>query len=142
MEDTPSVATVRAAAAAFNRGDVDGYLGSFGSACSRWIVGFDTAMGPQDLRENVVQLLLSFDDLELSAEAMFGQDGAVCARWRLRGTHVGSFLGVAASGRKIDVRTCEVYEFEDGLVREVWTYGDPMELLRQIDDQDLEDAVR
>jgi steroid delta-isomerase-like uncharacterized protein len=133
MSDSPSVAAVRAAAAAFTRGDVDGYFRDFDTECVRWIIGFESGLGLDDVRGPLVEMFGAFHDLELSAEALFGQDETVCARWRIRGTHTADFLGVPASGREVDVRTCEIYQFSEGMIREVWVYGDPLGMLRQIE---------
>lgn len=77
-------------------------------------------------------LALGLDRFRLEEEALFGAGDLVCARWRLRGTHTGDYLGIAATGRAIDVETCEVYQFDEGKVVATWTYGDPAQLFRQI----------
>jgi steroid delta-isomerase-like uncharacterized protein len=130
-EDT-DVAAVAAAASALNHGDVDGYLSYFAPDCRRWIVGFDEPLDRAAIADNLREMSTAFESLKLSAESLFGTEGQVCARWRLQGTQTGTFLGVPASGRSIDLRTCEVYELRDGLVHTVWTYGDPLEIVRQL----------
>jgi predicted ester cyclase len=134
MGDTSCTDAVRAAVAALNSGDIDGYLKAFHPLCRRWIVGFEQPLSLPDIDENLRHLSAAFHPLTLDTESLFGADGKVCARWRLRGTHTHDFLGHAATGQHIDVRTCEVYEFAGATVRDVWTYGDPMDLFRQISD--------
>lgn len=125
-------AAVRAAADAFNRGDVDGYLGHFDPDCRRWVVGFADPLDLPAIEDNLRQMARAFELLTLTAESLFGTDGQVCARWRLTGTQTGAFLGMPASGRSIDLRTCEVYELRDQMVQTVWTYGDPLDIVRQL----------
>jgi steroid delta-isomerase-like uncharacterized protein len=124
--------TVQAAVTAFNRGDVDGYLSRFDPDCRRWVVGFEDPLDLAAIEDNLRQMAGAFEPLTLTAESLFGADGQVCARWRLQGTQVGAFLGIPASGRTIDLRTCEVYELRDGVVQTVWTYGDPLDIVRQL----------
>jgi predicted ester cyclase len=40
----------------------------------------------------------------------------VMARWIFRATHAGEFLGIPATGKKIEVTGYSVYYFEDGLI--------------------------
>ena len=128
-----SVDLIRSAATALNRGDVDGYLGHFDPGCRRWIVGFDEPLSLVQVGDGLRELVAAFEPLQLSADALFGGGGSVCARWRLRGTQVGEYGGIAATNREIDVEQCEVYEVADGMVVESWVYVDPGELFRQID---------
>lgn len=123
---------VQAAADAFNRGDVDGYLSHFDPDCRRWIVGFADPLDLPAIEDNLRQMARAFESLTLTAESLFGTDGQVCARWRLTGTQTGAFLGMPASGRSIDLRTCEVYELRDQMVQTVWTYGDLLDIVRQL----------
>jgi predicted ester cyclase len=134
MGDTRCTDALRDAVAALNDGDIDGYLRSFHPSCRRWVVGLEQPLSVADIGENLRHMSTAFHPLTLDTESLFGADDKVCARWRLRGTHTHDFLGYAATGQDIDVRTCEVYDFADATVREVWTYGDPMDLFRQITD--------
>jgi len=70
--------------------------------------------------------------VHLGEDLLFGSDRFVCARWRLVGVHTGSYFGIAATGTEISVQNCEVYEYDGTQVVAVWTYGDPLELLRQL----------
>jgi predicted ester cyclase len=132
MPGSTPVELVRAAVAAFNEGDVDGYLAYVAPTCERWIVGLDQPFSFEDVGDGLRQMHAAFDGLRLDAWALFGDDQFVCARWRMRGTQVRDFMGVAPSGRSIDVETCEVYEFADERVATSWVYGDVMQLMRQL----------
>jgi len=125
---------IRDAVNAFNRGEIDGYLRHFGIQASRWVDGIDQAFSLSEVEENLRQLMVAFEGLHLAEELLFGTDGYVCAHWRMTGRHNAEYLGIAPKGREIDVRFCEVYEFDAGQVTTTWTHGDPMELFRQIED--------
>jgi predicted ester cyclase len=125
-------AAIRAAVAAFNRGDVEGYLAAFHSSCRRWIVGIDEPLSLGDVAQGMRQLHAAFEPLRLDEEALFGADGMVCARWRLRGVQVADYLGVGFPGSTVSVEQCEVYRFEGGRVADVWTYVDPNAMLDQL----------
>ena len=133
MESNRSgVESIRSAVMALNRGDIDGYLAHFDDSCQRWVAGVDQPFALGDIRDSLVQFHAAFNPLRLEEDALFGDESRVCARWRLCGRHVGEFMGLPASNREISVEQCEVYEFRDGKVATVWTYGDMSALFRQI----------
>jgi hypothetical protein len=123
---------IQAAASAFNRRDIDSYLGFFDPTCRRWIVGFSEPLTLEQVGDSLRELITAFDPLQLSSDALFGDGGSVCARWRLCGTHVVDYAGIAATNSDIDVKQCEVYAVAGGLVVESWVYVDPRDLFRQM----------
>ena len=132
MADSTAVDAVRSAVAALNDGDVDGYLRYFDPSCPRWAVGLAQPLTLTDIADNFRLLYDAFEGLHLDEDLLFGDERFACARWRLRGLHVGDYMGFAPKGQSIDVETCEIYEFRGGKVARSWTYGDPLELVRQL----------
>jgi predicted ester cyclase len=132
MVDSSSKGVIRSAVAAMNHGDVSGYLSHFSSSCVRWIAGFDEPMSLVDIGEHLHQLIEAFEPPRLDEELLVEDGGFVCARWQLRGTQIGPFMGVPSNGKSIDVATCEIYEIKDGLVVESWVYQDPGQMFTQM----------
>jgi predicted ester cyclase len=132
MSDSEAVRAVRSAVAALNDRDIDGYLQRFSPSCLRWVSGIDTPRTLDDMRSDIVELYGAFDPLQLGEDLLFGSERFVCARWRLVGVHTGTYFGLPATGHGISVQNCEVYEYDGSQVVAVWTYGDPLELLRQL----------
>jgi predicted ester cyclase len=132
VTDNVEVVLVRRAVAAFNAGDVEGYLDAFALDCLRWVGGLGVALTVPDIRDNITQLFAAFDDLHLDEDLLFGAGGHVCARWTLRGVHTGEYGGIAGTGREIAVDTCEVYSFTGAKVTECHVYGEAMSLFNQL----------
>jgi len=132
MNDQSNKAVIRTAVEAMNAGDLNGYLKHFSPACVRRIAGFEEPMSLTEVGENLRQLMEAFEPLRLDEELLIEDDRFVCARWQLRGTQVGAFMGMASQGNTIDVATCEVYEIADGRVVESWVYQDPGQLFVQM----------
>jgi predicted ester cyclase len=130
--DPKNETIIRSAVTAMNRGDITAYLNHFSSSCVRWIAGFDQPMSLADVGEHLSQLIGAFDPLFLDEELLIGDERFVCARWRLRGTQVGAFMGMPSHGNSIDVAICEIYEIEDDLVIESWVYQDPGQMFTQM----------
>jgi hypothetical protein len=128
----PEEELIRRSVAAFNAGDVEGYLQGFCQDSLRWVSGLDTPLTLNDVRANLSLLTAAFDRLHLREDLLFGADGYVCARWTLQGIQVGDYAGIAPSHREIAVQTCEVYTLAASKVTESWVYGETMSLFNQI----------
>jgi predicted ester cyclase len=132
MSDGDGVRAVRSAVAALNEGDIEGYLEGFSPSCLRWVSGMDAPRSLDDMRSDIVELYGAFEPLQLGEDLLFGSGRFVCARWRLVGVHTGAYFGLPATGYEISVQNCEVYEYDGEHVVAVWTYGDPLDLVRQL----------
>jgi predicted ester cyclase len=56
----------------------------------------------------------------------------VVTRWTLRGTHRGTYQGVAPTGKQITMAGVSIYRFAEGKVAEGWVSYDALGLLQQI----------
>jgi len=56
----------------------------------------------------------------------------IAAHFTDTGTHVGTFLGVAATGRPVSAQEFAFYRVEDGRIAEVWVTADDLHLLQQL----------
>jgi predicted ester cyclase len=98
----------------------------------------------EDLRTNGVHVgvagpagrirerLTGFPDVSTSIVDMFvsGDKLAVVLIWR--GTHTGTYGGVPATGRPVEVRDQAIWRFRDGRVIEISTLQDQFGMLKQI----------
>jgi predicted ester cyclase len=76
--------------------------------------------------------LLGFPDLTTAIEDLFvsGDKLAVTLIWR--GTHTGSYGGVPATGKSVEVRDSAIWHFEEGKVIAILTLQDQFGILKQI----------
>jgi predicted ester cyclase len=132
MGDNQAVESVRSAVAAFNNGDIGGYIRSFDPSCQRWVAGVDQPLSLVEVHDGLEKLQTAFEDLRLDEELLFGDRRFACAQWRMRGHHVNDYEGFAPMKATINVATCEIYEVRDSRVVTTWTYGDFGQLFRQI----------
>jgi hypothetical protein len=132
MAESKAVGAVRSAVAAFNEGDVHGYLRYFDPSSLRWMVGLVQPLTFVEISDNLRQLHTAFECLHLHEDLIFGDERFVCGRWRMRGVHTDDYLGFRPTKQSIDVEMCEIYELDDDLVVTTWTYGDLGQLFRQL----------
>jgi steroid delta-isomerase-like uncharacterized protein len=88
--------------------------------------------GPDGVKQRIVEYCAAFPDLAIEVEGMIAEGDTVITTWTLRGTHRGEFLGVAASGNKVEVTGTTLHRIEDGVIAEARVNWDTLSLMRQI----------
>src|SRR5919199_1295411 len=63
----------------------------------------ELSRGPQDIKELVRAYHSAFPDIDFAVEKQVAEGDTVVSRWTARGTHRGEFMGVAPSGRMMEV---------------------------------------
>jgi steroid delta-isomerase-like uncharacterized protein len=82
---------------------------------------------------NVLGMMRSgFSDVRWSLEETIAEGDKMAARFTMRGTHDGTFFGVPATGRKIEVRAMNFYRLAGGKFVEEYGQPDLLGLLQQI----------
>ena len=71
-------------------------------------------------------------DLHATLEDSLVASDRIAARYTLRGTHRSSFLGLEATNRRIEMKTFEIWRFEEDLVVEHWDSVNTLEVLQQL----------
>lgn len=84
-------------------------------------------------RQAVEYFLAAFPDLYHEVELLLAEDDLVAAHQRWSGTHVGRFLGVAATGRRVEFTSTAVLRIRDGLIAQAWDEMDSGAILRQLE---------
>ena len=73
----------------------------------------------------------AFPDMRVTVEDMIAEGDRVAARVSMRGTHLGEFMGVAPTGKRVEVRALDMFRIADGKIVEHWGHADdPADFLR------------
>jgi len=95
-----------------------------------------TPTGPhltrEEQRERASRLRVAFPDADVALEDILAEGDRVAYRSTIRGTHRSSFLGVAATGRRVTVALFAIVRIENGRLAEEWGGLDQVDLLRQL----------
>lgn len=83
-------------------------------------------------RAEATAWLEAFPDLRISICQLVTDSAAVAARLALHGTHQGRFAGLPASGRAVEVGSCDVFRVRDGKIVKAWWLGNSGSMLMQI----------
>jgi steroid delta-isomerase-like uncharacterized protein len=97
------------------------------------LVAFGIYRGPDEVRAFFDELFAAIPDSEMIVDRVIADDRHAVVQYRLRGTFSGgSFQGLDAPGKPVEIRGCDVLEIEDGRITRNTAYTDGMEFARQI----------
>jgi len=65
-------------------------------------------------------------------QGLVAEGDLVCERWTCRVRHTGEFMGLRASGERLEVLGFAMYRLRDGKIVELWEVADRLGLMRQL----------
>lgn len=86
----------------------------------------------EGVKEFVRVMRTAFPDLHMTAESVLADDDRVIVRFRMTGTHDGDFMGMPATGRKVDLTGYDEARVVEGRATEHWGAMDGMKLMEQL----------
>ena len=88
--------------------------------------------GSEGVKRVLAAFRNAFPDLEGTLEDQTAEDDKVVNRYTGRGTHQGEFLGVAPTGREVELSGVTIFRPSRGKIVEGWDFYDGLGLLRQL----------
>jgi predicted ester cyclase len=76
--------------------------------------------GPEGLKLTIIAYLTASPDLQSTLDDMLAEGDRVALRWSARGTHLGEWLGVPATGHHFTMSGISVYRMAEGKMVEGW----------------------
>jgi steroid delta-isomerase-like uncharacterized protein len=125
-------AVVRRWVAAWNAQDLDAAEALLAPEYVRHDANLPDVVGPQAERQFIAGALGAFPDLHFDIEQLVAEGDLVMGRYTARGTHLGTFLGVPATGRTVVFQAVESYRLAGGRIAEQWVVMDALGLLQQL----------
>ena len=126
-------ATLRRMYDSINAGDIDG----FAEHLAPDFVEHEVTPGLAPTKDGVKDFFRmqreAFPDLRMDVADVFASGEKAVARVRYTGTNRGAFMGIAATGKSVDVQLIDMFRLgDDGLVREHWGVLDLMTMMQQL----------
>jgi steroid delta-isomerase-like uncharacterized protein len=88
--------------------------------------------GPEAIKEHVAGWIASFPDLRFNIEQMLREGDRVVMQLVMEGTHQSTWLGIPASGKKVEIRMFTVHRVVQGKIVEDWVLVESLGLLQQL----------
>ena len=116
-----------------NAGEID----QFGALLADDFVEHEVTPGLAPTKAGVLQFfhmnLAAFPDFRMTPEEILPSGNTVVARVRLTGTNRGSFMGMPATGKPVDIQLIDIIRSgDDGLAHEHWGVVDALAMMQQL----------
>jgi steroid delta-isomerase-like uncharacterized protein len=132
--DSARIAIVEQHVRMENEHDLEGVLRTFGEAAQyddeAWGEHF---RGRNGVRAFYSQIMTALPDLQIDVQRRHVAADAILLEVLIRGTHLGSWRGLPATGRRVEIPLCGVYTFDaDNNLAGERIYYDRATVLRQL----------
>jgi steroid delta-isomerase-like uncharacterized protein len=114
------------------RGDLDAVLAYYTDDVFFHDVTTDPCHGKEEMRDFMAIFYRGFPDLRIEINNVIAEGTLVVAEYDLLGTHTGTFLLQAPSGRPFRIPAVSVYEHNGTLFTRETVYYDSADLFRQL----------
>ena len=88
--------------------------------------------GPAGIKQLSDALNPGIPDMALPIEDVVAEGDKVLVRLRVTGTHDGDLMGLAPTGKAIDIGVMDLFEVRDGVIVEHWALLDNLGMLKQL----------
>jgi steroid delta-isomerase-like uncharacterized protein len=94
--------------------------------------GMPPLRGPDGYLALLGMLRSGFPDVQWTLEDTVSEGDKVAARFTMRGTHTGAFMGIPPSGKRFSVTSMGIYRIANGQIVEEHGLPDMLGILQQI----------
>ena len=88
--------------------------------------------GPEGFAAGLQAVRAAFPDWSSTLEDLIVEGDTVAARWTVRGTQEGPFMGLPATGRAVEMQECGFLRFSGGKLVRIDRVADELSLMRQL----------
>ncbi len=88
--------------------------------------------GPQEMKEHISGWLMSFPDLRFNIEEMIAERDRVVSQLVLEGTHQGTWMGIAPTGKRLQIRMFTIHRIANNKIAEDWVLVESLGLFQQL----------
>jgi len=83
----------------------------------------DQPIGPQGVKDYFTMVRTGFPDIQVVIDVLIAEGDRVALRTVWRGTHLGEYEGVAATGKQVVRTMIQIFRIADGKIAEEWNAG-------------------
>jgi steroid delta-isomerase-like uncharacterized protein len=88
--------------------------------------------GPEGVKQLVAMYRSAFPDTEFDFKDLIQEGDKVAARITATGTHHGTLMGIAPTGKRVSIGGIVITQFRDGKQVESWSSYDQLGMLQQL----------
>jgi steroid delta-isomerase-like uncharacterized protein len=91
-----------------------------------------TLRGPAGDQQLIAELHSGFPGFNITIQDAVDEGHKVAVRFRFQGVHTGTFQGIPATGKRVDVQGINIFHLQGAKIKENWPSLDMLGLLQQI----------
>jgi predicted ester cyclase len=88
--------------------------------------------GAEGLKDMFGHMLAGLPDLRITIHELVAERDIIVARFTIEGTHKGTFLEAAPTGKRVTLRGMDMVRLRDGRAVEAWHEGNDAEVLMSL----------
>lgn len=88
--------------------------------------------GPEGFKQYMAAVRQAFPDVHMTIEDIVAEGDKVVHRARMKGTFKGEFMGMAPTGKQVDMSMINVSRFAGNKETEAWQYFDTLAMMQQL----------
>lgn len=117
----------------WNKGDIDGIVEFYDEEIVWTNVALEEVYrGKGEVREFLTRLFTALPDLQFAVHHKFANGDNIAERWTVQGTHLGTFMGIPATGRHVEINALSMVTMRDGRFLTDQFYFDTGAVMRQM----------
>ena len=118
---------------AMDRRDAEGMLTHWSDEGVEDVIPVGVMRGREELRSFFNSLFRAMPDARTTVTRIVAGEQSCAVEWRMEGTFSGEpYMGIDANGKHVEIRGCDLLEFEDGQIASLTAYSDGAGFARQI----------
>ena len=88
--------------------------------------------GPQEIKRHITEWLEAFPDIRFTIERILAEADYVMTNCLAKGTHLGNWHGIPATGKEITIQMSVVHRIEEEKIVEDWVLVDFLGVFQQL----------
>ena len=117
----------------WNSGDIEGIVAFYDDEIVWKNMALDeTYVGKAGVREFLTRLFTAIPDLAFTVDFKIARGDNVSEQWTVKGTHLGPFMGIPATGRPVEIRALSMVTMREGKFLRDEFYWDTGAVMRQM----------
>jgi predicted ester cyclase len=94
--------------------------------------GMPVAEGREGFKQMLTGVSNAFANPQYTIEDLIAEGNKVVVRWTFRGTHQQEIMGIAPTGKRVEMTGTTTYRMAHGQVQEWWEHIDFLGMLQQL----------
>ena len=90
------------------------------------------SIGVENFRQEIMRVRSVFPDIAMTIIHLLADGDKVVEHFQVRGTHTGEFIGIPATGKKVEFSGITIVRIANGKLAERWNITDRYGILQQL----------